>query len=137
MLGLAGAIQITIAHHVLLFVLASNIEPLYLFFFPFSIMWVWTVAWLEDGNKLSIYYGDIYATLFKSNVFWMQILMGTMMLVMPFYAWLKWRQFFGGDPRFDLTYQKKFARERLGEKESNAEEGQFDTSPNLNDSKPP
>lgn len=28
--------------------------------------------------------------------------------VMPIYAWLKWRQFFGGDPRHDIVYRANF-----------------------------
>ena len=67
-------------------------------------MWVWVVAWLEDGNKISTYYSSILNGFFQSYVFWLQTFLGVALMVIPIYAWLKWRQFFGGDPRYDITY---------------------------------
>ena len=102
--GITGTFQIVIAHHVLISVITSNFDVTYLFFLPFSFMWVWVVAWLEDGNKISTYYSSILNGFFQSYVFWLQTFLGVALMVIPIYAWLKWRQFFGGDPRYDITY---------------------------------
>jgi len=48
--GIGGIIQITLAHHIILFVVTNNIDVTYLFFFPFSFVWFWVISALEDEN---------------------------------------------------------------------------------------
>ena len=91
MAGWAGVLQITIAHHITLFIMSNNIDATYLFWFPFSFMWVWVVAALADANPIEFYYQSLYVTVFKSPLFWMQILCFTFLNVIIPYAWLKYR----------------------------------------------
>ena len=71
--------------------MSNNIDATYLFWFPFSFMWVWVVAALADANPIEFYYQSLYVTVFKSPLFWMQILCFTFLNVIIPYAWLKYR----------------------------------------------
>ena len=113
--GITGVFQITIAHHILLFVRTNNIDVTYLFWFPFSFMWLWVIGALDDVDKNSVNYMSIYTNLLRSPIFWLQTICFTGMLVIPIYFWLKWRQFFGGDPRHDFVYRAKFQASKRSE----------------------
>ena len=42
--------------------------------------------------------------MFKSPVLYLDILMGAGAMTFPVYAFFKYRQFFGGNPMFDINY---------------------------------
>ena len=114
MVGLSSIYQVVVAHHVLLFVATNSIDPFYLLMFPFSFVWVWLVGFLEDINSMSNYHYSIYTDLFRSSVFWLQFFLGTTLMVLPFYVFLKWRQFFGGDPRHDIACKRAHLSAKVG-----------------------
>ena len=106
--GLQETFKTTITHYILLFVLTNNFDTTYLFWFTFSTMWLWVIGALEDVDPFSAYFHSVYDELLKSNLFWLQCFMLVTLSIMPIYFWLKWRQFFGGDPRHDFVYRANF-----------------------------
>ena len=71
MSGLQETFKNTIVHYTLLFVLTNNIEVPYLFWVPFSVMWLWVIGALEDVDPSSAYFHSVYDELLKSNIFWL------------------------------------------------------------------
>ena len=104
MFGLTTVFQITAVHYMLLLSMTNNFDLPWLGFFIFGFMWVWTLAALSDANKLSPYYKSIYTVLFRKPEFWVILIASIAVGFLPIYGWLKYRQFFGGDPRHDIHY---------------------------------
>ena len=90
----------------------SNFDLPWLGMFIFSFMWFWVVAATVDINPLSFYYKSLYTNLFVAPRFWLQCLVGIGLAMVPIYAWLKYRQFFGGDPRHDIAYKARLLQDR-------------------------
>ena len=99
-------------HYVQLFVMQSNFDLPWLGWFIFSFMWFWVVAALADINPISFYYKSLFTNLFAAPRFWLQSMAGIGMAMIPIYAWLKYRQFFGGDPRHDIAYKARFLQDK-------------------------
>jgi len=93
-------------HHVWLLLLTSNFDLTVVIFFSFSFVWIWLIPVLEDGRPASPYYQSIYTEMFKSPVLWLNVVMGIAVQAVPIYAFFKYRQFFGGNPMHDVTYQQ-------------------------------
>ena len=78
----------------------------------FSFMWIWFVSWRADSRSTSpaggsgdVYYKTQYPELFNTPVFWLTVFVLVALMIVPFFIWYKWRQFFGGDPMYDIRAQ--------------------------------
>ena len=58
---------------------------------------------------------------FKQPTFFVIMIAGIAVGFVPIYAWLKYRQFFGGDPRHDLVYQRKYRKDLVKVSPSNSD----------------
>ena len=112
MVGFTSLFQVLMIHYYQLLIMQSNFDWPWLGFFIFSIIWFWVVAALADISAFSYYYKSIFTNLFKSPLFYMQCICGIGFAMIPIYAWMKYRQFFGGDPRHDIAYKAKFHQEK-------------------------
>ena len=90
-------------------ILCYNFDLMFIIFFLLSLQWVWSGALIDDSSPAneygSVYYKSLYAEIFKSPRLWLEIFAGVSIAVVPIYAWLKYRQFFGGNPMHDITYR--------------------------------
>ena len=105
MFGMVAIFAVVIIYHIILIVMTTNFDWVWFVGFVFSFMWVWFVSWRSDSREPSYYYKSIYTELMQSPIFWLTIAALIALMIVPFYAWHKWRQFFGGDPRYDMKMQ--------------------------------
>ena len=95
-------IPLVIIHHIVLIILYNNFDLLFILFLLLSFQWVWSGALIDESSSENeygdVYYKSLYAEIFKSPRLWLEILAGGSIAVVPIYAWLKYRQFFGGNP---------------------------------------
>ena len=103
--GMLNLIPIVISHHIVLCILVNNFDLLFFICFGLSFQFIWTIAWLDDGAPDGDYYKMLYTETFKVPLFWFQVFAGVAFSVIPIYAWLKYRQFMGGNPMHDINYQ--------------------------------
>ena len=82
---------IVFSHYVILAIIYSNYDLSWLIWFIFSFMWIWAVSFLQDSSEKSVYYKSITSELWNDPLFWLIVLFGVVVTVMPVYAWLKWR----------------------------------------------
>ena len=76
--------------------------------FIFSTCWLWILAALADSNKISFYYKSLYSEVMTNWTFWLIVILGIAIAFMPVYAFTKYRQLFGGDPRHDIAYRLSY-----------------------------
>ena len=107
LIGLTFMIKDVLVHHVVLIVLSNNIDLPWVCFFIFSLSWLFMIGAIEDANPMSKYFRSFYDVLLQQPLFWMIFLAALALAIVPIYSWLKYRQFFGGDPRYDLAYRRK------------------------------
>ena len=107
--GMINIIPLVLTHHIVLIILYNNFDIFFIMFFLLSFQWVWSGAYIDDSSPDNeygdVYYKSLYAEIFKSPRLWLEILAGVSIAVAPIYAWLKYRQFFGGNPMHDLKYR--------------------------------
>ena len=104
MMGIVNCITMVFVHHWWLIFMTSNFDIMFVIFFIFSFMWIWVTPALEDSSSSSPYYASIYPNMMKSPVLWLNVFLGTAVSCAPIYAFFKYKQFFGGNPMYDLTY---------------------------------
>ena len=105
MSGMLNLLPVVFTHYIILFVLINNFDAMFMLMFPIAFCWWLWVAAFDDSIPESPYYHSIWPQLFQTPIFWLHIFAGVSAAVVPIYAWLKYRQFFGGNPMHDLTYR--------------------------------
>jgi len=91
MQGLTQMYVIVFSHYIILFIIYCNYDVSWLIWFIFSFMWIWVVSFLQDSSEKSVYYKNVTSGLWNNPLFWLIVLFGVVVAVMPIYFWLKWR----------------------------------------------
>ena len=90
----------------------GQVDALFVFTMIFSYVWIWLTFWLDDINAKSPYYKNIYSEMLRSPILWLNVIMAVAIMIVPCYAFFKYRQLFGGNPIFDITYRHKWLAKR-------------------------
>ena len=109
MQGIISLNVLVIVYHLVIIFWTNNFDWPWFCWFAFSFMWFWFIAERSDSIPNGVYYKSITYHLWKSPVYWLTVIMGVGITVVPLYAWTKYRQLYGGYPVYDLSYRKQFA----------------------------
>lgn len=106
-IGIINCFVAVFNYHAFCLIHQSNLDILWLPAYLCSLSMLFLFCYLNDQLQYGVYHLTIFTELLKSPVFWLSCLIGTATFTAPYYAFIKYKQFFWGDPITSHAYTKR------------------------------